>query len=188
MANLTKVQKIAEYHAHEYAEIQIYQNEQLTDLLNYRVQSIEGDNILLLNQFIARGFPRVLLISFFSEWCPNCQHEALVIDRINEKFVKEDFEVIVIVEYSDSKKWEDFITNKLDSQLTYFFGEMLEKNEKKRFLTNHHMIKTLVNDKRKWGVPLHFMIIGGRLNKVCCVKGEFEKLELETFLIKKLNI
>ena len=92
MAYIGEKKKTPKNYSHEYADIRLYRNKKLTDSLNCRVQTILGDKILLLDQFLEIGFPKVLLISFMSEWCPNCHDEALAIDNIYNKFSDQDFE------------------------------------------------------------------------------------------------
>ena len=188
MAYIGEKKKTPKHHPHEYADIRLYRNKKLTDSLNCRVQTILGDKILLLDQFLEIGFPKVLLISFMSEWCPNCHDEALAIDNIYNKFSAQDFEVIVVGEYSDPIKLGYLFDKKLRIQLPYVFGEVLGKNEEKKLLTTHHRIKTIVQDQRKWGVPLHIIIVEGKLDEIHCVTGEFENLALEYFLINQFNL
>ncbi len=188
MAYVEKKKKTPNNHPHEYADIRLYRNKKLTDSLNCRVQTITGDKIFLLDQFLETGFPKVLLLSFMSEWCPNCHYEALAIDKIYKKFSDQDFEVIVIGEYSDSIKLGNLFDKKLHVQIPYVFGEVWGKNWDKKLLTTHQRIKTMVQDQRKWGVPLHIIIVDGQLDEIHCVKGEFENLALEYFLINHFNL
>ena len=45
-----------------------------------------------------------------------------------------------------------------------------------------------MRDQRKWGVPLHIIIVEGKLDEIHCVTGEFENLALEYFLINQFNL
>ena len=94
----------------------------------------------------------------------------------------------MVGEYSDPIKLGYLFDKKLRIQLPYVFGEVLGKNEYKKLLTTHHQIKTLMREQRKWGVPLHIIIVEGKLDEIHCVTGEFENLALEYFLINQFNL
>lgn len=173
---------INESHSHEYGEIQMFRDGRLADYLDFGVRTVEEENESLLSRFEERGFPKVLLISFMSEWCPNCYYEGPLFKDVYDSWKERGLEVLLVVEYSDRAEWENRFVKPLGINLPTVFGELSEKDEVRKLSTSHHRIRTMMGDERNWGVPLHLLIVGGKLGDVHYVTGEFQPGALEAFV------
>lgn len=171
-----------ESHPHEYREIQMLRDGHLADYLNFDVRTTEGENESLLNRFKERGFPEVLLISFMSEWCPNCHYEGFLLKDVYDSWKERGLEVLLVVEYSDRAKWENLFVKPLGINLPTVFGELSEKDEVRKLSTSHHRVRIMMGDERNWGVPLHLLIVRGKLGDIHYVTGEFQPGALEAFV------
>ena len=187
MADLSSEEAIRESRPHEYGEIHTLRDERLAGSLDFEVQTVQGGNESLLDRFKKRGFPEVLLISFMSEWCSNCHYGAPELARIYDEWRERGFGLRVVVEYSDPLIWRKDFIEKHEIDLPYVIGELAEKNESKKAITAHHQIKSMMGDKRNWGVPLHILVVGGKLQVVYYVSGEFSHGALEDFLPRRLT-
>lgn len=86
---------IAAYHPNQHA---LSVN---TNAPNFKLSSIYGQTYNLANE---RG--KVVLLEFFAVWCPYCQGEAPVLDKINQQFSSSDFGMISIVANPYSRDFE----------------------------------------------------------------------------------
>ncbi len=186
MADLTSAEIAHESHPHEYGEIQTLRDESLGACLDFEVETVNSRNESLLSGLQKNGFPDVLLISFMSEWCPNCHYEAPLLNALYNAWRGRGFEALLVVEYSDRAAWEDRFVNSLGIALPTVFGQLSEKDEVRKPSTAHHRIRTMMDDSRNWGLPLHLLIVGGELGAIHYVTGEFHPGALEDFLARRL--
>tara|TARA_Y100000590_G_scaffold466157_1_gene640639 strand:- start:462 stop:1025 length:564 start_codon:yes stop_codon:yes gene_type:complete len=187
VADLSSEAVVRKFRPHEYGEIHTLQDESFAGSLDFEVQTVEGGNEFLLERFKERGFPEVLLISFMSEWCSNCHYGAPELARIYDSWRDKGFGLRVVVEYSDPLTWRKDFIEKHEIDLPYVIGELAEKNESKKANTAHYHIKSLMEDQRNWGIPLHILVVGGKLEEVYYVTGEFSPGALEDFLTRCLS-
>ena len=171
-----------EHHPHEYSEIESFSDVPLAQELNFSVLTHSGGQKLLLGKYETEGFPKVLLISFMAEWCPNCHYETPVLNSIYNAWHSSGVDMIIVAEYSDPDVWEHRFMQKHGIHIPYVLGELNEKNESLRDNIAHTRIRKLMNDRRVWGVPLHILIVAGSLKEACFVTGEFKPGALEQFL------
>ena len=173
---------LKENHPHEYSEIESSSNMPLAQELNFSVSTHSGGQESLLGKYETEKFPKVLLISFMAEWCPNCHYEASMLNDIYGAWHNSGFDMTIVAEYSDLDAWENKFMRTHGINIPYFFGELNEKNETLRDNIAHTRIRKLMNDQRIWGVPLHILIVYGNLKEACFVTGEFIPGALEQFL------
>lgn len=169
---------------HEYKTIQWIQTDSLEiGGLHFLDQR---DSIVSLHEIVGKPIPEVLIVSFMAEWCKNCRYEAPHLEKIYKKYQPEGLNVLVVMEYSDPLKSQAFI-NKFGLSMSIVTGDLTSKDESQRSGTQHHRLRSAINDPRAWGTPLHIIIEKGNFSKLGFVPGEFRPEELENYLEQALN-
>lgn len=129
----------------------------------------------------------MLLISFMAVWCANCRYEAPLLSDIYKEWSGRGFDAVIVAEYSEAAVWEREFVQGLALQIPYVYGELDAKDESLKETTTHASIHRRMGDDRTWGVPLHILIVGGDLEGVYFVTGEFHPAALEDFLRRQLR-
>ncbi len=94
-----------------------------------------------MGKYETEGFPKVLLISFMAEWCPNCHYEAPILNGIYSAWHNSGFDMTIVAEYSGLDAWEDRFMRTHGINIPYFIGELNEKNETLRDNIAHTRIR-----------------------------------------------
>jgi len=121
-------------------------------------------------------------ISFFAEWCPDCDHEANNLKEYHSLF-KSHLDFFLIMLFS-TNEMNLIFKNKYGLEMNTIQGELDVKNERLNTQTQFFNFRTNVNDDRKWGVPLH--IIKLNINEIYIIKGESLNEEVVSLVQKTL--
>jgi len=135
---------------------------------------------------IKKSNKKIQFLSFLSEWCPNCEYEAIELIRyINKYNSLVDFSIVMM--FSSHDRSDHFISNfGLNSEL--IDTECLVKNESLNKRTSFFKFRTCIGDSRKWGVPLHVIrVVDSNGERIFSIKGETVKKEIRNFLNKNLK-
>ena len=136
---------------------------------------------------IKKSDKKIQFISFFAEWCPNCEYEAIELNRyIKEYRSLVDFSIVMM--FSSVKESSHFLSNyKLNTEL--IDSECNIKSEILNKETSFFKFRSHIDDSRKWGVPLHVIRLAGTdKEKILSIKGESIKEEVRLFLNKSLKL
>lgn len=128
---------------------------------------------------------KIQILSYLSEWCPDCINQISSLSKIYDDYKNFDLTMRIVMDYAQKKASEKFIKNN-DISIPYSFGELFEKDELLRLKTEFYKFRKTVNDNRKWGVPFHFIIFDNQISKVGIIKGEFNDAEIRTYFLKNL--
>lgn len=135
---------------------------------------------------IKKSNRKIQFLSFLSEWCPNCEYEAIELKRyINKYDSLVDFSIIMM--FSSRTKSDHFMSNfGLNSES--IDPECLVKNELLNERTSFFKFRACIGDSRKWGVPLHVIrVVDLNGERMFSIKGETVKKEIRDFLNKNLK-
>lgn len=169
---------------HEYKPIQWVEADS-TDTADLRFRD-KSDSLVYLFEVVGEPLPQVLIISFMAEWCKNCRYEAPHLEEIYKQYYPLGLGVIVIMEYSDPEKSEAFV-KKYKFSMPVVTGDLTAKDDSLRRGTQHHRLRSAVNDPRAWGTPFHVIIENGNFRRLGFVLGEFRRDELKAYLDHILN-
>ena len=128
---------------------------------------------------------KIQILSYLSEWCPDCINQINSLSRLHSDYKKYDIKMMIVMDYSKKKDSEQFIINN-DISIPFSFGELFKKDETLLLNTNFYKFRNTINDNRKWGVPFHFLICETKISKVGIIKGEFKEKEIRTYILKNL--
>jgi len=134
---------------------------------------------------LIKNHSKIKILSYLSEWCPDCINQITALKNIHDDYKKFDLTMMIVMDYSQKKDSEKFIKNN-DISIPFSFGELFEKNETLRLKTDFYKFRETVNDNRKWGVPFHFILFDNQISKVGIIKGEFKDEEIRAYIIKNL--
>lgn len=126
----------------------------------------------------------VQIVSFFAEWCPNCENEVRSIKLLYDKYNAYGLEVYLIMDYAPKRISIQFI-KKHDLLMPFQFGESDKKETKNRNKTVFYQFRKNLGDKREWGVPTH-LIFEKNPEKFGVIFGEIILNEINTYFDDKL--
>ena len=129
--------------------------------------------------------PKVLLYSFFAEWCPNCHYDAITIQKLFSNYEVMGLKIFLTMDYSSKEKSLSFV-KKYELKMPIAFGELGEKNEEKRNHTQFYQFRKALGDTRGWGAPFHIIIKNGDQNNVGIIMGEMVEDQIMSFLKEAL--
>ena len=122
----------------------------------------------------------VFIVSYYSEWCPNCHYDSKVLLDIFNHYKNRNIKFELIMMYASFEMSNSFVKSK-NLEMSFQMGELLEKNEELLKETYFTKFKLEINDTRKWGVPLH-LVLGVKKDIVGIIKGEIIKENLIEYL------
>ena len=122
----------------------------------------------------------IFIISYYSEWCPNCHYDSKVLAEIFNHYKYRNIKFELIMMYASFEMSNSFVKSK-NLEMSFQMGELLEKNEELLKETYFTKFKLEINDTRKWGVPLH-LVLGVKKDIVGIIKGEIIKENLIEYL------
>tara|TARA_B110000196_G_scaffold186094_1_gene159548 strand:+ start:146 stop:646 length:501 start_codon:yes stop_codon:yes gene_type:complete len=142
-------------------------------------------SILYLLKPLKKIRSKIKILSYLSEWCPDCINQITSLNKLYVDYKKYDIRMMIVMDYSKKNDSEQFIKNNKIS-IPFSYGELNEKNELLRLDTNFYKFRNTINDYRKWGVPFHFLLSESQISKVGIIKGEFKDEEIRTYILKNL--
>lgn len=151
-----------------------------------KIDDIEAKNMIFSIPYLAKiknSEKKIQFISFFAEWCPNCDFEAVNLKTYIDRY-SSAIDFSIVMQFSSKSKSKKFVSKyKLNSKL--IDPECLLKDENLNKKTSFYKFRKVLNDERKWGVPLHIIkIVKQKGVEIFVIKGESKKEELQNFLDK----
>ena len=128
----------------------------------------------------------IQIVTFFAEWCPNCQYEVKFIKSLFLKYYNKGLGMTLIMDYAPKEASDQFIiNNRIDIPVQY--GELNEKDETARNETLFYKFRKSLNDSRSWGLPFH-LILKKKTDTIGIAMGEFIEVEIRSFLKSNMQI
>ena len=112
-----------------------------SELYNLSFENTEQETVSL-----AKYQGKVVLLNFWATWCPPCIKEMPSMQRLQEHFSKEDFEIVAINAGEDSVAVSSFLLE-LDTELTFTIL-LDEKNRSFNEFNIRGLPMTLLIDKQ----------------------------------------
>ena len=124
---------------------------------------------------------QIKFITFFAEWCPNCEYEAIELKKYYDSHHMDiDFSMIML--FSSKEKSKRFINN-YQLNINDYYGNINSKDEELNIKSTYYKFRNTLGDERKWGVPLHIIMKPVKpLNEIFVVKGESIRDEINKLL------
>ena len=124
---------------------------------------------------------QIKFITFFAEWCPNCEYEAIELKKYYDSYHLDiDFSMIML--FSSTQESKRFISN-YQLNMKNYYGEIDSKDEDLNFKSTYYEFRNALGDNRKWGVPLHIIIKPTKNpSEIFVVKGESIRGEVNKLL------
>ena len=149
-----------------------------------KIDDIEAKNMMFSIPYLAKikkSEKKIQFISFFAEWCPNCEFEAINLKTYIDRY-SPAIDFSIVMQFSTNSKSKKFVSKfKLNSKLIE--PECLLKDENLNKKTSFYKFRKVLNDERKWGVPFHIIrIIKQKGEEIFVIKGESRKEDLQNFL------
>lgn len=149
-----------------------------------KIKDIEAKNMMFSIPYLAKiknSEKKIQFISFFAEWCPNCEFEAINLKTYIDRY-SPAIDFSIVMQFSSNSKSKKFVSKfKLNSKLIE--PECLLKDENLNKETSFYKFRKVLNDERKWGVPFHIIkIIKQKGVEIFVIKGESRREELQNFL------
>ncbi|GIU81718.1 MAG: hypothetical protein D6687_07145 [Acidobacteria bacterium] len=161
-------------------------------VINYRdwtYDSVLGSGKVNLREFSKDK--KLVLVVYFSPWCPNWRNQAPFTQKLHEKYSAQGLGVVGVGEYDSveaiKKSAEDF---KITFPVVY---ESTSRDAKQK--TTHYEYRKAAGDNRNWGSPWNVFIETMKLSKegdvlvekAYVVNGELIEEEAENFIREKLG-
>lgn len=134
---------------------------------------------------------KLVMVAYFSPWCPNWKANAPVVQRLYDKYKGDGFAVVGVGLYDPV----DSMKSNLDA-LKINFPAVYESDKRDARLTSqHYTYRTSVGDIRKWGSPWYIFLSPSMMEKsgdaltkkAFVVNGEIIAAEAEKFIAERLG-
>lgn len=157
---------------------------------DWTYKSIKDDSKINLRELTKDK--KLVLVVYFSGWCPNWKHEAPFVQKLYEKYKGDGFEIVGVGEY-------DTVAN-IQNSLNFFkitFPVVYESTDtSNREKTDHFKQRKEADDTRKWGSPWNVFLTPENIlqkgdtiaKKVFVSNGELIEAEAEKFVREKLGL
>ncbi len=169
---------------HEYAPLQEktvnYKNWTLNDLKNSQPTSLRS---------LMQG-KKLVMVLYFSPWCPNWRNEAPVAASLYDKYKSQGFEIIGVSEYGPRDDVRNFFGPAGPPYPVVVESESRDDREK----TPHFGYRQLTGDTRRWGSPWNIFLDPAKCNssgnvlteKAWVVNGELIEADADKFIHDRL--
>ena len=169
---------------HEYAPLQEktvnYKNWTLNDLKNSQPTSLRS---------LMQG-KKLVMVLYFSPWCPNWRNEAPVAASLYDKYKSQGFEIIGVSEYGPRNDVRNFFGPAGPPYPVVVESESRDDREK----TPHFGYRQLTGDTRRWGSPWNIFLDPAKCNssgnvlteKAWVVNGELIEADADKFIHDRL--
>ncbi len=135
---------------------------------------------------------KLVMVVYFSPWCPNWKHEAPFAQKLYEKYKANGLDVIGVGEYDTVAAMK---TN-LDAYKITFPAVYESDAKDAKQKTLHYEYRKSVGDARGWGSPWNIFLEPAKLiskgdvltEKTFIVNGELIEVEAEKFVREKLGL
>ncbi len=128
---------------------------------------------------------KFLILSYFAEWCGNCNYEAPLLRDLYQKYSSRGLQIVGRSEYSELKKVKQFMA-KHKIPYPVIVGS-IEKSEQARLNTFLLVLRKALGDQRNWGTPFNIIIVNGDIENPFVASGEMRIDQLEKLIQKTLG-
>ena len=157
---------------------------------NWTYKSVRDEKEINLREFAKNK--KLVMVVYFSPWCPNWKNEAPVAQKLYDKYKANGFEVIGVGEYDTIAAMKTNLDNLKITFPAVYESDTRDAKQK----TLHYEYRRAVGDTRGWGSPWNIFLEprvieqkGDVLTqKAFVVNGELIEAEVEKFIRQKLGL
>ena len=157
---------------------------------NWTYKSISSDQSINMSEFAKDK--KLVMVVYFSAWCPNWRNEAPVAQRLFEKYKDKGFGVVGVSEYDTLENTRKDLEKKNITFPVVYESVSTQDREK----TLHYGYRKEAGDTRKWGSPWNVFITPAKMKregdtlvkKAFVVNGELIEAEVEKFVRENLGL
>jgi len=156
---------------------------------DWNYKDIRSGDSVNLRKFVAGK--KLVMVAYFSPWCPNWKANAPVVQRLYDKYKGDGFSVVAVGLYDPI----DSMKSNLEA-LKLTFPAVYESDKRDvRLTSQHYAYRNSVGDTRKWGSPWYIFLTPSRMEKsgdaltkkAFVVNGEIIETEAEKFIAERLG-
>lgn len=129
----------------------------------------------------------VVIFAYYAEWCPNCRQNLPAALRLYEKYGNKGLAVVLNFMYSNPERVREYVRENEIPFPVLIGSEDREENPEVRLETTHYILRTLLDDYRRWGTPFYIMYVKDIPDTWFVVAGEFIESEVDEFLATHLT-
>ncbi len=129
----------------------------------------------------------VVIFGYYAEWCPNCRQNLPAALRLYESYKDKGLGIVLNFMYSNPESVREY-ANENDIPFPVLIGsEDREENPEVRLETTHYILRTILDDYRRWGTPFYIIYVKDTPDTWYVVAGEFIENEIDEFLAEHLS-
>ncbi len=125
---------------------------------------------------------KIVIFGYYAEWCPNCRQNLPATLRLYEKYGNKGLAVVLNFMYSNSDRVQEYVRENEIPFPVLIGSEDREENPEVRLETTHYILRTLLDDYRRWGTPFYIIYVHDIPDTWFVVAGEFIESEVDEFL------
>lgn len=157
---------------------------------DWTYKNVRDDKQTNLREFTKNK--KLVMVVYFSPWCPNWKNEAPVAQRLYDKYKANGFDVIGVGEYDTVAAMKTNLDEKKITFPVVYESDAKEAKQK----TLHYDYRKSVGDGRGWGSPWNIFIAPKNiekkgdvlLKKAFVVNGEIIEAEVEKFIRQSVGL
>lgn len=130
---------------------------------------------------------KVTIFGYYAEWCPNCRQNLPAALRLYDKYRMKGLNIVITFMYSDQERVREYVRESEIPFPVLIGSEDREDNPEVRLETTHYVLRTLLEDYRRWGTPFYIIYVKNQPDMWFVVSGEFIESEVDAFLEKHLQ-
>lgn len=165
--------------------------EQVMDILHFKDfigYDLSGNRVNYSNPNLD-GYTHadIVIFGYYAEWCPNCRQNLPAALRLYETYSDRGLEIILTFMYSDEDRVREYVYENQIPFPVLIGSEDREVNPEVRLETTHYILRSLLDDYRRWGTPFYILYINDKPDTWYVVAGEFIEEEIDAFLAENLS-
>jgi|GEM_PF-1635470 len=129
----------------------------------------------------------ITIFGYYAEWCPNCRQNLPAAIRLYDRFQNKGLNMVITFMYSDQERVREYVRESEIPFPVLIGSEDREDNPEVRLETTHYVLRTLLEDYRRWGTPFYIIYVKNHPDTWYVVAGEFIESEVDAFLEKHLE-
>lgn len=129
----------------------------------------------------------IIIFGYYAEWCPNCRQNLPATLRLYEQYHSKGLEIVLTFMYSNPERVEEYVRENEIPFPVLIGSEDREENPEIRLETTHYILRTLLDDYRRWGTPFYIIYVKDKPAAWFVVAGEFIEDEIDEFLASRLQ-
>ncbi len=128
----------------------------------------------------------IIIFGYYAEWCPNCRQNLPAALRLYDSYKDKGLKFVLNFMYSDPDRVREYVKENNIPFPVIIGSEEREENPEIRLETTHYILRTVLDDYRRWGTPFYIIYVNDIPDTWFVVAGEFIEDEIDDFLANHL--